>query len=333
MKNLFHLLVLFLFIICLSSTSIEAQTGYGGHKVKPRLVRCRDPSFGKCFLFWFLCPPECPRTCLVDCGACKPVCSCNLPGAVCQDPRFVGGDGITFYFHGRKDQDFCLVSDTNLHINAHFIGKRNPKLKRDFTWVQSIAVMFNNHKLHISAMKTSKWDKNVDRIILHHNNVPILLPTNEGAMWQSLTAPLVTFKRTSNVNGVLVEVDGIFRVKVGVVPITPQESRVHGYNITDEDCFAHLELGFKFYNLTNMVDGVLGQTYSENYVSKANLGTSMPVLGGLHKYLSSNIFSTDCPVTRFGVENERVSKESEAVEYASLSCSSGMTGAGMVCKR
>ncbi|KAK4340211.1 hypothetical protein RND71_041673 [Anisodus tanguticus] len=46
---------------------------------------------------------------------------CDKPGAVCQDPRFIGADGITFYFHG-KDKDFCLVSDSNLHINGHFIG-------------------------------------------------------------------------------------------------------------------------------------------------------------------------------------------------------------------
>ncbi|KAL6327111.1 hypothetical protein AAG906_014355 [Vitis piasezkii] len=61
---------------------------------------------------------------------------CSLPGAVCEDPRLVGGDGITFYLHGSKDQDFCLVSNANLlRINAHFMGTRNPNLTRDFTGV------------------------------------------------------------------------------------------------------------------------------------------------------------------------------------------------------
>ena len=44
---------------------------------------------------------------------------------MCQeDPEFIGGDEITFYFHGRKGQDFCILSDSNLHINVHFIERR-----------------------------------------------------------------------------------------------------------------------------------------------------------------------------------------------------------------
>jgi hypothetical protein len=34
----------------------------------------------------------------------------------CGDPRFTGGDGNTFYFHGKRDRDFCIVvvSSTDL---------------------------------------------------------------------------------------------------------------------------------------------------------------------------------------------------------------------------
>ena len=89
---------------------------------------------------------------------------CDRPGAVCQDPPFIGGDGITFYFHGKKDHDFCLLSDSNLHINAHFIGKRNQNMKRDFAWVQSIAILYDKHQLFIGAQKTATWKDSIDRL-------------------------------------------------------------------------------------------------------------------------------------------------------------------------
>ncbi|KAL6350421.1 hypothetical protein AAG906_004372 [Vitis piasezkii] len=40
--------------------------------------------------------------------------ACNGVGAACFDPRFIGGDGIVFYFHGKSNQHFSLVSDVNL---------------------------------------------------------------------------------------------------------------------------------------------------------------------------------------------------------------------------
>ena len=42
----------------------------------------------------------------------------------CGDPRFTGSDG-------KEDQDFCILSDANLHIDD-FIGKRNPAMSRDW---------------------------------------------------------------------------------------------------------------------------------------------------------------------------------------------------------
>ncbi|XP_028062061.1 uncharacterized protein LOC114265440 [Camellia sinensis] len=254
---------------------------------------------------------------------------CNRPGAVCQDPRFVGADGIAFYFHGKKGQDFCIVTDSNLHINAHFIGKRKSNMKRDFTWIQSLGILFDSHKLSIAAQKTPIWDDSVDRLSLSFDGEPVLLSAFSGATWQPSAVSGVSITRSRDANSVVIEVEENFKIKANVVPITEKDSRVHNYGVTEEDCFAHLDLGFKFYSLSGGVNGVLGQTYGGDYVSKVKMGVVMPVLGGHKEFGSSSLFAVDCAVARFnGSFNS-----SGGFEYGDLNCGSGMDGRGVVCKR
>ena len=257
---------------------------------------------------------------------------CNRPGAVCQDPRLIGADGITFYFHGKKDHDFCLVSDSNLHINAHFIGKRNPNMTRDFTWVQSLGILFDNHKLFIGAKKTSTWNNAIDRLSLAVDGEPIFVPAGEGATWQSQSLPHpITISRIQDANSVEIKVEGNFKIKATVVPITEKDSRIHRYGITAEDCFAHLDLSFKFYALSGEVNGVLGQTYGKNYVSKVKMGVAMPLMGGEREFAVSSLFTADCAVARFDGKFAKRNDGSE--EYAGVNCGSGMDGRGVVCKK
>ncbi|PIN00280.1 hypothetical protein CDL12_27217 [Handroanthus impetiginosus] len=293
-------------------------------------VRCRNKSYPGCYYREHRCPAACPDHCDVDCVTCSPVCNCNKPGAVCQDPRFVGADGITFYFHGKKDKVFCLVSDTNLHINAHFIGRRNENIGRDFTWVQSLGILFDNHQILVGAKKTATWVDTIDRLELFFDGQPISLTEGEGEMFQPNSAPRVTITRSHNTNSVVIEVESNFQIKATVVPITAEDSSIHKYGITDEDCFAHLDLGFKFYSLSGEVNGVLGQTYASNYVSRVKMGVDMPVLGGQKEFSSSGLISTDCAVARF--KGTQVSSSND-FHYENLKCASWLDGRGVVCKR
>ncbi|CAK9153822.1 unnamed protein product [Ilex paraguariensis] len=298
----------------------------------PKKVYCSNKAYSDCYRMEHYCPSACPEQCEVDCVTCSPVCNCNKPGTVCQDPRFIGGDGITFYFHGKKGHDFCIVSDSNLHINAHFIGKRNQNMKRDFTWVQSIGILFDNHQLFLGAKKTATWNDAIDHLDLAFDGESISLPDGDGATWTpALTlASVVSITRSHDTNAVVIEVEGNFQIRATVVPISEKDSIIHNYGITEEDCFAHLDLGFKFYTLSGDVNGVLGQTYAGNYVSRVKMGINMPVLGGEREFSSTSLFSTDCAVARF---NGSSSASSKIPEVADMNCASRIDGSGVICKR
>lgn len=207
-------------------------------------------------------------------------------------------------------------------------------MKRDFTWVQSIGVLFGKHQLFVGALKTATWDDFVDRLAITFDGEPISLPESEGARWQSKSVPSVFVVRGADTNNVIVEVEGSFRTTAKVVPITQEVSRIHNYGVTKEDTFAHLDLGFKFFSLSNEVSGVLGQTYRPDYVSRVNIGAKMPVMGGDEEFKTSNLFATDCAVARFkGIGNEGEDHSLEGLELPSLSCASGLDGQGVVCKK
>ncbi|XP_066310744.1 uncharacterized protein [Miscanthus floridulus] len=288
--------------------------GRFGHK-RNYEASCADENGPSCYVG---CPSDCPNSCLVFCDYCLAFCPCDLfPGTSCGDPRFTGGDGNTFYFHGKKDQDFCIVSDADLHINAHFIGNHNPALNRDFTWVQALGVTFgDNHRLYVGARRAAEWDEDEDHIQVTFDGEPVDVDAVRNARWASRALPGLSVRRTKDVNAVAVELDGVFSISAGAVPITEKDDRIHKYGKTDRDSLVHLDLGFQFHNLTDHVDGVLGQTYRPGYVTKVNISAKMPIMGGAPKYLSEGLFSTDCAVSRFH-RSDSIAAAGAVTTYAS----------------
>lgn len=226
--------------------------------------------------------------------------NCNGYGSLCYDPRFVGGDGVMFYFHGAKGGDFAIVSDENLHINAHFIGTRPQGRKRDFTWVQALSVMFDTHTLVISAKKVSQWDDSFEALNVEWDGESVTVPTDGEAEWRARGVERqVVVERTDEFNSVRVTVGGLLEMDVKIRPIGKEENRVHKYEIPSDDAFAHLETQFKFSNLSDLVEGVLGKTYRPGYVSPVKIGVPMPMMGGEDKYQTSSLYSTVCNACSF----------------------------------
>ncbi|KAK6132729.1 hypothetical protein DH2020_033534 [Rehmannia glutinosa] len=100
--------------------------------------------------------------------------------------------------------------------------------------------------------------------------------------------------RESSTNSVIVSVAEIVEIGVNAVPITKEDDRVHKYQIPSDDCFSHLEVQFKFFDLSRAVEGVMGRTYRPNYESRSRLGVAMAVVGGENEYRTTTLFAADC---------------------------------------
>ncbi|GAB4855271.1 hypothetical protein Ancab_023891 [Ancistrocladus abbreviatus] len=286
----------------------------GSGKYFPQWWFCSDPS-SKCYGKFISCPRQCPafkpydtkaKGCFIDCNSinCEAVCknrrpNCNGIGSACYDPRFVGGDGVMFFFHGESNQHFALVSDADLHINARFIGVRPAGRPRDNTWIQALGLLFNSHSFTLAAQKVPRWNDDIDHLRFTYDGVSIAVPDGHLSSWSAADSGLLV-ERAARCNSVTVTLPGVVHISVNVVPVTEEDDRIHGYHIPADDCFAHLEVQFKLFNLSDRVEGVLGQTYRPDFENPVKRGVPMPVMGGEDKYLTSSLFSADCKFCIYG---------------------------------
>ncbi|KAH7865543.1 hypothetical protein Vadar_008014 [Vaccinium darrowii] len=312
-------------------------------------MTCSNPNTA-CFTKTINCPAECPsfkpsdpnaKACSIDC---RPA-NCNGKGSACGDPRFVGGDGIVFYFHGKTNHHFALVSDQNLQINARFIGHRPQGRQRDNTWIQALGLVFRDdrHQHHTFTLaatnKLSQWDDNVDQLHFAYDDKSLIIGEGHLSNWDALDGSGLFVERTAKVNSITVTLPNLVEISARVVPITREDDRIHNYQIPlSEDCFAHLEVQFRFFHLSESVEGVLGQTYRLDFQNPVKRGVAMPIMGGERNYLTSSLTSADCKKCIFSLSDQYDSSASNALSLEevtnTMKCSSmDNIGRGVVCRR
>ncbi|CAA7049162.1 unnamed protein product [Microthlaspi erraticum] len=312
-------------------------------------VYCSNP-YTRCYRRYIDCPEECPSTtamnsknkvCYADCDrpTCKSQCrmrkpNCNRPGSACYDPRFIGGDGIVFYFHGKSNEEFSLVSDSDLQINGRFIGHRPAGRARDFTWIQALGFLFNSHKFSLEASKSATWDNEIDHLKFSFDGQDLSVPEETLSTWYSPNKD-IKIERVTTRNSVIVTIKDKAEIMVNVVPVTKEDDRIHSYKVPSDDCFAHLEVQFRFFNLSPKVDGILGRTYKPDFQNPAKPGVAMPVLGGEDSFKTSSLLVSDCKTCIFSESPlEEMDIVKSETEYATLDCTRGASsGNGIVCRK
>ncbi|KAI8552666.1 hypothetical protein RHMOL_Rhmol06G0283800 [Rhododendron molle] len=321
----------------------------GAAQIKADYTTCMNRD-SLCFMEKLQCPSECPsqypsdpqaKVCYIRCNSpmcTSPVCrtrkpNCNTPGAACLDPRFIGADGTVFYFHGKSNEHFSLVSDLNIQINARFIGLRPAGRPRDYTWIQALGILFGSHSFSVEAIKAATWEDEIDHLKFSYNGKELVIPETYPSLWLSEQNDLKV-QRTSRKNSVLVTLPEVAEISVNVVPVTKEDDRIHNYQIPSDDCFAHLEVQFKFYDLSTRVEGVLGRTYQPDFKNPAKRGVAMPVVGGENKYRTTSLLSADCGSCVFSPVEVYNKDESLVIDFGLLDCTAGAsTGNGIICKK
>ncbi|KAI8552668.1 hypothetical protein RHMOL_Rhmol06G0284000 [Rhododendron molle] len=307
----------------------------GAVQIKSDYTTCTNHN-SPCYYQQLKCPAECPsiypadshpKVCYLNCDSpiCQPECknkkpNCNTPGAACLDPRFIGADGTVFYFHGKRNKHFTLVSDLNLQMNARFIGLRPAGRPRDSTWIQALGILFGSCSFSVEAIKAETWEDEIDHLKFSYNGKELAIPETYPSLWVSAQNDLKV-ERTSRKNSVLVTLREVAEISVNVVPVTKEDDRIHNYQIPSDDCFAHLEVQFKFYGLSTKVEGVLGRTYQPDFKNPAKPGVAMPVVGGENKYRTTSLLSADCDSCVFspvGVPSKDESLARDMVQIVEL---------------
>lgn len=151
--------------------------------------------------------------------------SCDTPGSACHDPRFIGADGVVFYFHGKSNEHFSLVSDFTLQINGRFTGQRPEGRTRDFTWIQALGILFNSQKFSLEATKAATWDAEVDHLKFSYNGDNLVIPEGSISAWSSPKKD-VKIERVSSKNSVIITLKDKAEILVNVVPVTKEDDKV-----------------------------------------------------------------------------------------------------------
>ncbi|KAJ0969973.1 hypothetical protein J5N97_022850 [Dioscorea zingiberensis] len=332
-----------------------------GKQFPPETTTCNDPRTA-CFGKTLQCPDQCPefrpadpkaKACFIDCN--RPSCetgTCRVLRLTLTDRSMQHGSQtvkatarLRSEIHQRRRHHvvFPQQSQQTLrpclrpqHPNQHVLHRpppRQPLLGSDFTWIQSLGLLFSSHSLTLSAIPVPSWDTTLDHLSFTYDSTPFSIDEGYLSSWTSLSGDL-TIERTAMVNSVTVTLRDLVEIMVTVVPVTKEDDRIHKYQIPADDCFAHLEVQFKFLKLSERVEGVLGQTYRPDFQNPVKRGVLMPVMSGEERYVTESLVSPKCKRCIFSPEIDDWVVEKGVGVLPAMDCTSELSnGFGVVCRR
>eukprot|EP00899_Mesostigma_viride_P005057 jgi/Mesvir1/14552/Mv05235-RA.5 len=204
--------------------------------------------------------------------------------SVVSDPHFTTATGQRFDFNGIAGHSYCILTDKQVHVSAHFMGAVDSKASAagsqpDYrTWMDQISIMHGNDRILIDAMWVPGSAYAVSFGTVRINGEPLLGRT---AMKKLPSGTTVSRSKTR----VLVSVPGLLVAEVEVIRAAFWEAGAGpGANF--------LNLQIKQFNGTPAAHGILGQSYSRQSEGAAFEGSA-------EDYASTGIFANDCRFNQF----------------------------------
>eukprot|EP00270_Netrium_digitus_P006821 TRINITY_DN1967_c0_g1_i2.p1 TRINITY_DN1967_c0_g1~~TRINITY_DN1967_c0_g1_i2.p1 ORF type:complete len:387 (+),score=41.22 TRINITY_DN1967_c0_g1_i2:46-1206(+) len=242
-------------------------------------------------------------------------------GGVQGDPHFTGADNSRFDFSGTPGTTFCLVSDPHLHINMYldgYYGKYEDRANKPMTWIRKIGVLWGHHSLTFEArpgaeseyLKGYMYRMTADGLpFALENNVKSLFDGKVEVEWTGAKVP----SGDDLVDEYSVKIQNVIWMKLTV---RPEVANLR----TDNDGLVHFDMQILKAKLSNNVHGVLGQTFRPDHLGKFRRqhliyskifhhdvvegDNAEGFIDGMQAdYVSSDILTADCKVTRFARED------------------------------
>ena len=250
-------------------------------------------------------------------------------GSVSGDPHFVGARGTRYDFNGLPGKDYCLFTDSSVHINMHMIGYRDgvsqlaSKLeggKAVRTWIGKLGIMWQDHEKTHSLVLSAREGPQVKRgsgFLAGAELDRVALPAlQEGESHALVGGGNLTFHHVGSWGHHKDPEDVYFITLPGLLTIRlALRTEVRRWR-TRSNAWTHFDVSLKQVYSSDKVHGVLGQTFKKDRGSRSmdfKALTSLlrrPVAadgasgagfldGSMADYETSSVFAADCRFSAF----------------------------------
>ncbi|CAI5514792.1 unnamed protein product [Closterium sp. Naga37s-1] len=275
------------------------------------------------------------------------VCDGNVTG----DPHFVGADKSRFDFSGQPSENFALISDAHIAVNAYFGGRVEKEWmgqkNKVMTWMRNIAILWGHHSVVFEARPGADSEYGagyLKAIYVDGEKTSLSFPGEKMYLFDG-SVELKWVDARKKVGDDLVDIYEISVAEIITLRLIlrPEIKLMR----TKNDGLVHFTIEVVSAQLSANVHGVLGQTYRPDFAGRLEKQTLVwskllkayvvPgdnaegfIDGTWEDYKTSELMRSDCNYCRFvrgtAMDDETASAVAMATSVSSSYSSLGRKG-------